>query len=417
MGEEPRILCFPNFNPNDLEGVKHALLLNERVSVIAPTMTPRYSVPMTLADHAAHEGTAIKPWGALDEDLEDCRLEDGSEAVEPLDDIEIASARPGAFKSALSEDLADPKLAAWEAGLQAAHPDREYFWYISAPYFRECLEIDIDDEKVRELYRLELADDQKLGELVKVPFLVGMSLGLSEALWAAVDKGRSLFTLDPTSADFLLLRLRRGWRLLGEDDGLQSDLDFELAKDFAAYQLSNWTLGVRVPELFDKIPGMTVKQVMALRQRADTKDALAAFRAGMARIVTDRAIWEAKDLQAFRAELVKTVDKVLKPAYEDLDRKPFDANGIVTALNPADAAASFIKAIPKLFVSGTAAATMGGTVALGGGVAFVPAALFALACGLTGAAVAEVLSDWSTRLRERRDAQFLTFSVNVREAL
>jgi hypothetical protein len=372
---------------------------------------------MTLADHAAHEGTAIKPWGALDEDLEDCRLEDGSEAVEPIDDIEIASARPGAFKSALSEDLADPKLAAWEAGLQAAHPDREYFWYISAPYFRECLKIDIDDEKVRELYRLELADDQKLGELVKVPFLVGMSLGLSEALWAAVDKGRSLFTLDPTSADFLLLRLRRGWRLLGEDDGLQSDLDFELAKDFAAYQLSNWTLGVRVPELFDKIPGMTVKQVMALRQRADTKDALAAFRAGMARIVTDRAIWEAKDLQAFRAELVKTVDKVLKPAYEDLDRKPFDANGIVTALNPADAAASFIKAIPKLFVSGTAAATMGGTVALGGGVAFVPAALFALACGLTGAAVAEVLSDWSTRLRERRDAQFLTFSVNVREAL
>jgi hypothetical protein len=417
MGDEPRILCYPNFNPNDLEGVKHSLLLDERVSVIAPTMTPRYRVPMTRADRSAREDTEIKPWGALEEALEDCRLDDGSTAVECIDDVEIATARPEEFKSALSEDLADPEVAAWEARLQAAHPDREYFWYISAPYFHDLLKIDVGNATVRARYRLERVSDPKLGDLVKVPFLVGMSLGLSEALWAAVDKGRSLFTLDPTSADFLLLRLRRGWRLLGNDPTLQRNLDIRLAKDFAASQLSTWTLGVAAPALFEKVPDMTLKEVMALRRRADVEEALGKFRGGMARIISERGLWEAKDFQAFRAKAEQTVDRDLKPSYEALDRKPFDVKDVVTALDPATAAASFIKDIPKLFVSGAAAATMGGTVALAGGVSFVPVALFALACGLTGTAVAKVLGKWSARVKERRDAQFLTYSVKLRDAL
>jgi hypothetical protein len=417
MGDEPRVLCYPNFNPNDLDGVKHSLLLYDRVSVIAPTMTPRYRVPMTPAGHAQREGTEIKTWGALDGLREDCRLDDGSSAVEFIDDKKIATARPEEFKSALSQDLADPEVAAWAARLQGAHPDREYFWYISGPYFHDYLKIDIGDPAVRARFCLERVDDARLGELVKVPFLVGMSLGLSEALWAAVDRGRSLFTLDPTSADFLLLRLRRGWRMLGNDPALQRNLDLRLAKDFAASQLSTWTLGVAAPELFDRVPGMTLKEVMGLRRQSDDTDALTEFRGGMARIVSERELWRAKDFQTFRVEAERVADAVLKPAYEALDRKPFGIKDVVTSLDFATAAESFVKDIPKLFISGTAAATVGGTVALAGGVAFVPAALFGLACGLTGSAVAQVIGDLRERLKERHDAQFLTYSVKLHEAL
>lgn len=291
MPSNPGILCYPNFNPNDLTGIKHALLLYDRVSVIAPTATPYFEVPLTPADHvksglggiASYDNTDIKAEGALEGLRNDCRLEDGTFAVEFISDYEIAKSRATEFVQALKHDLVDSEVAAWEAGPRARHPDQDYAWYVSRRYFSEFPGFDVGDPDVRARFNLEFVADSRFSDLIKVPFLVGMSLGLSEALWAALDKDLSLFTLDRTSAEFSLLRLRRSWRLLSDDGALQDNLDIRLMKGFATSRFSAWTLGFRVPDLFRKIPGMSLTEVMDLRRQSDKMQALTDFRGGALR--------------------------------------------------------------------------------------------------------------------------------------
>jgi hypothetical protein len=421
MPSNPGILCYPNFNLNDLNGIKHALLLCDRVSVIAPTATPRYNVPVTpvyvvkpgLGGIASYD---IKPEGALAGLLNDCRLDDGTSAVEFIDDYEIAKSRATEFVQALNHDLADSDVAAWEARLRARHPDQDYAWYVSMGFFNEFPGFDVGEPKVWERYRLELVADSQFGDLIKVPFLVGMSLGLSEALWAALDKDLSLFTLDRISAEFLLLRLQRSWKLLNDDGALQDSLDIRLAKGFATSRFSTWTLGFRVPDLFQKITSMPLPQVMDLRRQSDKMQALTAFREGIARIVSDRGLWKAGDFNTFRKEAAYAADTLLKSAFEALDQRKFDIRTIVTAVDLPTAAKSFIGDIPKLFVSGAAAA-VGGKIALTGGMAFVPAALIALGCGLAGSAAARFIEEQRERLAQRHKAQFLTYALQLGKAM
>jgi len=77
MEKHPRVLYYPNFNLNDLDRIKHSLLLYDRVSVIAPTMTPRYLTPLTPVDTVENDPGLISHYGALDGFLKQCKLGDG----------------------------------------------------------------------------------------------------------------------------------------------------------------------------------------------------------------------------------------------------------------------------------------------------------------------------------------------------
>lgn len=418
MDNSPRILYYPNFNLNDLDGIKHALLLYDRVCVIGPTQTPSHALPTTPADLVDGEPGKIKPYpsdGALAGLGDECLLEDGSAAVEVIDDYQIASARADEFLSALREDLDDPDVAAWEATVRRRKPDRRYAWYISAGYFQNNLGLDVGDRNVRARYRLGTVVEPQLGELIEAPLAVGMSLGLSEALWAAADRDLSPFTLDPASAEFLLLRLRRGWRALTADANapLRRNLDIDLKKRFATTGLRDWALGFSVPDLFEDIPGMRLSEVIALRRRADTGRALADFYEGTTQIVLESGLWRAKDFEAFRAQAEHEADTRLGPAWEALHRKPFEARDLVTAVDTSKAAGQFIAGIPKLFVSSTAAAA-GGAVALTGGLSLAPAALFALGCGLAGSTVARLLDGWRERREAKRNARFMSYLAGLK---
>lgn len=415
----PRVLCYPNFNLNDLEGIKHSLLICHRVSVIAPTMTPYYQVPMIDAGLVEREPTKIMPYGALQDFLDECRLEDGKPAVDLIDDYEIVQSRAAEFKRALQQDLHDPDVDAWENRWRARHPQRDYAWYISSPYFTELLDLDVHRAQIQATFNLATLEDERFGELVKVPFRMGMSLGVSEALWAALDNDCSLFTLDPTSADFLMLRLRRGLSTLADDPRLRRELNLDLrvAKEFAASGFSAWTLAFAVPQLFQRIPQLSLAEVMQLRRQSDTTEALAKFRHGVASIVAERGLWKAQDFQTFRREAEHAADLALKPALEALEQKPLDVKDIVTAFDLSSAAGKLVEAIPKLFISGATGATVAGAVALAGATGIVPAALFGLGCGLVGDAVAELINMRRERLAQRRHAEFLTYTAGLRDAL
>ena len=407
MNAEVNLLCYPNFNPNDLEGIKHSLLLADRVHVVAPTMTPAARIRPTQAAGAKADIRDLHKSGALK------GVPKG--LVHLIDDYQIARLHGKEFQHALEEDLEDQDLDKWEKKWTRILGQRA--WLVSPDYFSVFLGFEVEPH-----YDIKEIDHPEHGKLLELPFRVGMSFGLSEALWASVDSGSSLFTIEPASEEFLRLRLKRGWRHLATGDELRLDrrIEKDFAEKFATNQLGSRALEIKVPDLLKRLKDMRIEEAIELRERPETKEALSDYRRGIAEIVTSEELWRIKTIADFEEAIESVVDQKIKPSFEALGEKRQFVKDLVQVFDLKDIASQTIKSVPKLIVTSAAATTVAGlTIPLIGGAAVslaVPA-LVGLACGLTASAVERLLDKWQERKEELRAVQFLTYPLRVREAL
>ncbi len=246
-----------------------------------------------------------------------------------------------------------------------------------------------------------------------------MSFGLSEALWAAVDRGYTLFTDDPASQQFLMLRLKRGWKRLSRDPELRRTFGIEaqFAKNFAVAYLGAWILQSKVPEVIKSASDLPIEEVMKLREDSARKDALGSFRKGLADLVQSQSLWEAPKFADFETEAFKVFEKKILPAFKELEGCSLHLKDVFSAVDMKDAISEGIKSIPNLFVGAAVPSAAAGAALLLGGHPVAPTALLALSCGLTAHFVEKLIGQMSDRLNKRRSAQFLTYPLNLQKAL
>jgi hypothetical protein len=249
-----------------------------------------------------------------------------------------------------------------------------------------------------------------------------MSLGLSEALWAAVDRGYTLFTDDEASQQFLMLRLKRGWKHLTRDPELRRafEIEPEFDKNIAVAFLGAWVLQTKVPQVIKTASGLPIEQILNFRQDPNRKDALASFRHGLTDLVQSQDLWEKSKFGDFESEAYKIYHHKILPAFEELEGRRVQLNDVFHAIDLKDAVSEGIKAIPDLFIGSpvaTAATAVGTGAFLLGGHAVAPAALLALGCGLTAHFVKKLMAELGDRLSKRRNAQFLAYPFHLERAL
>jgi dsRNA-specific ribonuclease len=410
MGEQPtEVLYYPNFDPNDLAGIKQSLLLYDKVNLIAPQTTPLMG--RLLADSPGEELSQISGSGALSESWS---LPSALSVVNMIPDEQIVRDRWDEFLAALSEDLADEEVLAWELQWKARNAGKEVSWYVLPSYFSLGMPVAGSPEhQIQEIY------DKSLGLLMRVPFLVGMSLGLSEALWAAVDRGYTLFTDDDASQDFLMLRLKRGWKRLSRDPELRHAfaIEPEFASKVAVAYLGAWILQSKVPEAIKNASNLSVPEILELRQTSNQKNALEKFRKGIRELVQSQDLWEHAKFADFENEAYKIYSNEILPAFEELENRSVHLKDIFKVFDVNDAVSKGIKAIPDLFVSAGVPTAMGTGAALLARHPVAPAALLALGCGVAAYTVPKLISEISGRLGKRRSAQFLAYPLRLQKAL
>ncbi len=403
------VLYYPNFDPNDLAGIKQSLLLYDKVNLIAPRTTPLMG--RVLAESPGEELSQISSSGALNESW--C-LPSALGVVNMIPDEQIVGDRWDEFLAALIEDLADEEVLAWEQQWKAKNGGREVSWYVLPSYFSRGLPtVGSPEHQIQEIR------NTNLGPLLRVPFLVGMSLGLSEALWAAVDNGYTLFTDDDASQEFLMLRLKRGWKRLSRDPELRKAfaIEPEFASKVAVAYLGAWILQSKVPEAIKNASHLSIPEILNLRQHSNKKDALERFRNGLAELVKSQDLWETAKFADFENEAYRVYSHKVLPAFEELEDRHVHLNEIFKALEVKDAVSKGIKAVPDLFVGAGVPTALGTGAALLAGHPVAPAALLALGCGVAAYTLPKLISEISGRLSRRRSAQFLAYPLHLQKAL
>jgi hypothetical protein len=396
-----QVIYYPNFKANDLAGIKQSLLLYDQVNLISPSRTPL--VGTILADSSGEELTAIGETGAVSESW---GLFGHSDAVKLIPDMEIITGRRDEFYAALMEDLSDPEVLAWERKWKATHHGN-VSWFVLPSYFGGNPPQIADPQ-----YQIEKRLNENFGEIFRVPFLVGMSFGLSEALWAAVDQGFTLFTNDPASQEFLMLRLRRGLRHLSRDPELRKSvgIEVEIKTDFQTAYLGAWVLESKVPKVISNASRMSLDDICELRERSVDAHALKSFRDGLANLVNSAQLWEAKSFREFEDQAYSVYRDKILPAFQELERGPLGMRDVFGAIDAPDAVAQGIKSVPNLFIGAAVPTTAVGTVAAAlAHVPVAPAALLALGFGLAAHFAQKLIEQMTDRLKSRRDAQFLAY--------
>lgn len=398
------VLYYPNFDDQALLGIKASLFLYDRVSVIAPTATPYMGLARADGDDEELVLSPIEQTGVLLQSLQDVDL------IDLIPDYQVVHGHQAEFLSALEEDFDDEEVQAW-----AARRKRRQSWLIEGAYLNLIPDLFSKGE-----YGIK-AIPRDSGSLYRVPFLVGMSLGLSEALWAAVEGGQALYTDDPASEEFLMLRLRRGWKWLSHDAAIRRSLDIEdtFAKDMAAAQLGTWTLALQMPMLLNTIGSLSIEKILELRQDANRGQALRAFREGLDRIVSSHELWKASTFEEFEKQAREAVKKeILKPLEELEQHKIVSTKDIVSAFDAQTALRKTIESGRDLFVRSAVPATgvMASLAALGALHINWIAALGLLG-GIGAPMVLGVSAKLGERLKARHDAHFMTYPVRIRAAL
>jgi hypothetical protein len=404
------VLYYPNFKADDLTGIKQSLLLYDRVTVIAPASTPLMGT--LLADSSGAELSNLRQSGALSESWS---IYPGNSVLGSISDVEIIRKRRDEFITALLEDLEDPNVLAWETQFKRIDPQRSVSWFVLPSYFD-----DNPPNISKPGYQIEEIYHPGFGRLFRVPFLVGMSFGLSEALWAAVDRGYTLFTDDSASQDFLMLRLKRGWKRLTQDPELQKSfrIEKEFAEKFAVASLGAWFIRSKVPQFVKNASNYSLSDVLKLREDSDKKDALKYYRDGLSSLVMSEELWNVPTFRDFQGEASRIMDQKIKPAFEALEGRRVDLRDVFGAIDAKDAASEVIKAAPDLFVGAAVTSGVAATAALGlWGHTVAPHALLALGCGLTAHFAAKLIDNVNERLTKHRNAQFLTYPLRLRKTL
>jgi hypothetical protein len=405
------VLYYPNFDPSDLAGIKQSLLLYDKVNLISPGSTPLMG--RVLANSSGEELSQISGSGALNESYALYSAKD--KMLNLIPDGKIASSRWDEFQAALAEDLADEEVLAWERRWKARNAGKEMSWYVLDSYFGGNVpQTGSPQHQIEEVYNPSLRC-----VLFRVPFLVGMSFGLSEALWAAVDHGFTLFTDDNASQDFLMLRLKRGWRRLSRDPELQKafTVEPEFAAKIAVANLGAWILQSKVPDAIKKASDLSIPEIINLREKSDKKDALERFRGGLANLVQSHDLWEQAKFVDFQDGAYKIYSQEILPAFEELEDRRVHLKEVFKALDVNDALSEGIKAIPELFVGAGVPVALGSAAALLAHHAVAPGALLALGCGVAAHTVPKLISELGGRLKRRRSAQFLAYPLHLKDAL
>jgi hypothetical protein len=408
MDNNTEVLYFPNFTPEVLPSIKQSLLLYDRVNVIAPEGTPHMA--SVLSDSSREDVSKISDRGALEEVWDDVAL--NTQVVGIIKDSEIIRTRRDEFMSALREDLADEEVLAWEKQLKDRRGGTDLSWFVLPSYF------DYNPPDIKEPYQIKEFPHDIHNKILRVPFLVGMSLGLSEALWAAIDRGFTLFTDDVMWQQFLMLRLKRGWRHLTQDPELSRALGIEpeVREKFAAATLGTWTLQQRIPKLIKQASDMSFEEIIHLRNESNKKDDLNKFRSVIADLVCSEDLWNATEFSDFKDKAHEIGRKKILPAYKALEEKRVSPGVVLRAFDVTYALQETIKSVPKLFVGAAVPAAVGSAV-LWGNVAVAPTALLALGCGLGASFVKNLLDRMGDRRKNRRSAQFLTYPLNLQKAM
>jgi hypothetical protein len=76
-----------------------------------------------------------------------------------------------------------------------------------------------------------------------------------------------------------------------------------------------------MPGFFKKVPHMSIKEIISLREESDTGGALNRFRSGLAEIVTSRDLWIAHDFKEFKARAMQVSDNTIRSAFEILEKR------------------------------------------------------------------------------------------------
>jgi hypothetical protein len=404
------VLYYPNFDPSDLAGIKQSLLLYDKVNLISPGSTPLMG--RLLADSSGEEISQITGSGALNESSS--LYSSNGKMLNLIPDGYIAKTHSDEFQAALAEDLADAEVLAWERRWKARNAGKEVSWYVLPTYFSGNVPQTESTE-----HQIQEVNTPTFGTLLRVPFLIGMSLGLSEALWAAVDHGYTLFTDDDASQEFLMLRLKRGWKRLSDDPELRKafQLEPEFSAKVAVAYFGAWILRSKVPEVIKKASDNSVTEIVNLREKSDKKDALERFRRGLADLVQSQDLWDTAKFADFEHEAYRIYSHKIHPAFEELEGRRVHLKEVFKALDVNDALAEGIKAIPDLFVGAGVPAALGTGAALLAAHPIAPAALLALGCGIAAHTVPKLISEVGDRLKRRRSAQFLAYPLHLRKAL
>jgi hypothetical protein len=401
------VLYYPNFNPTDLIGIKQSLLLYDRVNVIGTPGTPYFGSILSNSD--SMDFTEISNLGAGEGmDI------DGQNELGIIPDYEIVENHLNEFADALVEDLNDEEVLAWERKWEERQGGKKIYWFVDPEYFGRKIN-EINDRIVNPIYKIEY----NYG-LLKVPFLVGISLSISEAMWLAIDKGYTLFTDDVKSDEFLKFRLKRGWKHLMQNPSLRSKfgMEVEFSQKFATASLGAWILQTKVPDLIKEASSMSISEILELRRSSNSMDALNSFRSGISNLVQSRSLWESEKFENFEEEAYKIFNQDIKPAFEVLDRrKILSIKEIFSAFDINNAVGQGIKKIPDLFIGAAVPSAAAASALAIGGVAIAPTALLALGCGLTAHFVEKLMEKMSTSFKEKRSAQFLTYPLNLQDAL
>ena len=403
------VLYYPNFNPGDLAGIKQSLLLYDHVNVIAPMSTP--ILGSLLADSSGADLTEISRTGALDESYQVTAEPD---VFRLIPDDTIIQNRRDEFLAALEEDLRDPEVLAWEQRWQARRGGKTYDWFVLPSYFGGN-----PPEIRRTGYQIQPFTHPQIAEpLLRVPFLVGMSIGLSEALWAAVDQGLTLYTDDDTSEQFLLLRLQRGWKRLSNDPAIQRAFGLEpaFAQKYAVGYLGSRVLRAKVPRLIQQTAAMPIAEIVQLRSQSNRSDALQQFRAGLADLIESDHLWNTAKFRDFENEAYQTYAQKILPAFEELEGQRAALKDVLAAFDLQNAVKETVKALPDLFI-GAAVPAAAGAALQAGRLAVDSTALLALGCGLTADFVKNLVGQARAGQKKRKSAKFLTYPLNLRKAL
>ncbi len=402
------VLYYPNFNSKALPSIKQSMLLYDRIKLIAPTTTPLMGTILSDTSAGLHK---IGEKGAIDESYD---LYSAHNVVDIIPDLEIIQNRRDEFLKALNEDLSDDEVIAWEKKIKKEHDWKDLSWYVLPGYFNlNAPEIDNPN------YQIEEVEHEKYGTLLRLPFLVGMSLGLSEALWASVDKDLTLFTDDDISRQFLMFRLKRGWKYLAKDPHLQKifGIEQEFSEKIASATFGSWVLQKKIPGLVEKVTTMSIDEIIKLREKSNHSNVLKVYRDGISNLVMSHDIWESKTIREFENEAYKIFKKQVLPAFEELEKKRIlSLKDVFVALDWKNALKETIKSTPSLFVSAAVPVATGGGLFFGA-FAIAPAGILALGCGLGGHFVKNLFDQMSERLKNRRTAQFLTYPISMKKTL
>lgn len=385
------VVYYPNFSTKDLTGIKQSLYLYDKVNLIGPNST---QYPGTIFSNGGidpsknlevHYDLALQLFSQKNKYIE--YIYDSDEVISKALDSTIQT---------LVDDLKDKEILEWDTN----RVEKNQFWLVDKNYFAN-----IDIEKINEQiedenYKIDTSNDR-----AKVPFLVGMSLGLSEAMLVAIDRNCNLFTNDIDAEKFLRLRLKRGHNHLISNSKFQ---DNPFWNDVFNNTTTTGLLGIKVlqltmPNFIYECANKSFEHIFKEREESDRIKALDNYRSGISSLVRNKELWKISSADTFRKEVFNIFNQELKPALEELEKNNIQSHKeYISIINPGKIMGELFKSLPKLFISSAKTA-------------IEQKDIFALCCNLISDPVENYFNQLMLKKAEFQSIEYLTYPLLLKK--